>query len=199
MRSCTNTREEILEAGYRLISRHGFIGVGLAQILAEAGVPKGSFYYYFKSKEHFGQDLIDHYFASYLETLDSLLDSTRGGTAYQRLMGYWHRWLETQSANCDARKCLVVKLSAEISDLSESMRLAMASGVSKITKRLTLCIEEGQRDGSICSLPSQDTAEFLYNLWLGASLTSKLYHDDKGLLQALRATELILTHNRFAG
>ncbi len=49
-------RQHILEAARPLIGQRGFSAVGLAQILEVAGIPKGSFYHYFESKEAFGED-----------------------------------------------------------------------------------------------------------------------------------------------
>jgi len=55
------TRDHILDVGGRLVHHKGYTATGLQEILSEAGVPKGSFYFYFKSKEEFGLALIDHY------------------------------------------------------------------------------------------------------------------------------------------
>lgn len=52
-----DTCQHILDCGHRLVARKGFIGVGLAELLTTAGVPKGSFYHYFASKEGFGEAL----------------------------------------------------------------------------------------------------------------------------------------------
>jgi len=50
----------------------GYTAVGLSELLATAGVPKGSFYHYFRSKEEFGQALLEEYFSEYLGRVDSL-------------------------------------------------------------------------------------------------------------------------------
>jgi len=57
----TNTREEIIRKGAELIHAQGFNATGLKQILQVAGIPKGSFYFYFKSKEDFGLAIIDYF------------------------------------------------------------------------------------------------------------------------------------------
>ncbi|RME37183.1 MAG: TetR/AcrR family transcriptional regulator [Deltaproteobacteria bacterium] len=191
MMAKSTTKQQILDCGYPLIVSKGFSSVGLAQILQYAGVPKGSFYYYFKSKEHFGEELLLSYFRNYQQRLDELFDPARG-SGYQRLMGYWHRWVETQTEEGTASKCLVVKLSAEVADLSETMRLALLKGAEQIIARIAGCIEEGIDDGSISPLPAQPTAEFLYHLWLGASLMSKLQQNGQALEQALQRTEALL-------
>ena len=57
-----NTRQHILETGQRIIVGKGFASVGLNEILTTAGVPKGSFYHYFESKEQYGQALLENHF-----------------------------------------------------------------------------------------------------------------------------------------
>ena len=191
------TRQHILDTGYKLIVSKGFSSVGLTEIHQSAGVPKGSFYYYFKSKEQFGEEIIKNYFSGYLVALENIFQ-TREGTAYNRLMGYWQRWIETQSDSCVDQKCLVVKLSAEVADLSEPMRLALLDGTSLVVKQIAQCIEAGIDDGSIAGVNSAITANLLYNMWLGATLMGKLQRNSDGLQQAMQITISILTSNSVA-
>lgn len=188
------TRQHILDTGYKLIVSKGFSSVGLTEILQSAGVPKGSFYYYFKSKEQFGEEIISNYFRKYLVALENIFQ-LRGSSAYNRLMEYWQRWIETQSDSCVDQKCLVVKLSAEVADLSEPMRIALLNGSSQVVQRIARCIEAGIDDESIVMSNAAVTAEFLYNMWLGATLMSKLQRNADGLKQAMRITTSILTNN----
>ena len=188
------TRQHILDTGYKLIVSKGFSSVGLTEILQSAGVPKGSFYYYFKSKEQFGEEIISNYFREYLVALENIFQ-LRGSSAYNRLMEYWQRWIETQSDSCVDQKCLVVKLSAEVADLSEPMRIALLNGSSQVVQRIAQCIEAGIDDGSIVKSNAAVTADFLYNMWLGATLMSKLQRNADGLQQAMRTTTSILTNN----
>ena len=197
--SSASARHHLLDCGERLVARKGFVGVGLAEILATAGVPKGSFYHYFASKERFGEALLMRYTATYLEQLDRLLRAD-GTPARVRLMRYSSHWNVSQ---CDSAapecgpestgKCLIVKLSAEVADISEAMRLALRDGTEQVVQRIADCIEEGRADGSLpTALPPHDTALTLYQLWLGASLLAKLRRDGSALDHALRSTERLL-------
>ena len=70
MNAKTNdTRQHILDVGYQLVVTKGFTSVGLSELLKAADVPKGSFYHYFKSKEQFGEALIEDYFSRYLKMI----------------------------------------------------------------------------------------------------------------------------------
>jgi TetR/AcrR family transcriptional repressor of nem operon len=87
----------------------------------------------------------------------------------------------------------VVKLSAEVADLSEPMRLALLVGSSQVIERIAECIDAGIRDGSISKMDALSIAELLYNMWLGASLMSKLHRSADALQRVMRATKSILT------
>ena len=184
----TNVKQHILDTGRAIIVGKGFSAVGLNEILATADVPKGSFYHYFKSKESFGEALVESYVADYLAHVDALLKPD-GPSAAERLLRYWNSWMTTgddQSAQCN---CLVVKLSAEVSDMSESMRLALLRGTNLIIDRLTDCILQGRADGSICgNVDAHRTAAALYELWLGAALLTKLRRERSAMDAALTAT-----------
>ena len=160
--------------------------------MSAAGVPKGSYYHYFKSKELFGEALLDNYVGDYLAELDALL-APDGSPAAARLMRYWHGWLGLSEDGCSGSKCLVVKLSGEVADMSEAMRAVLLRGTNDIVRRLAACIEEGFADGSIPAGPDpQQCALSLYEMWLGAALLTKLRREPSALHGALRATRSLL-------
>ena len=61
-----NVRDSILATGQRIMAGKGYSAVGLNEILTAAGVPKGSFYHYFGSKDAFGEAMLEAYFEDYL-------------------------------------------------------------------------------------------------------------------------------------
>ena len=181
-----DTRQHILDCGHRLVARKGFVGVGLAELLTTAGVPKGSFYHYFASKEGFGSALLEAYFSHYLQRLDGLFQRTdlSGGACLQT---YFQRWIETQQGEDAADYCLIVKLAAAVADLSEAMRAIMLSGTEQILGRLADVVARGQADGSIANpAPAAELAQWLYEAWLGASLLAKLRRDDSAFRAVLQ-------------
>ncbi len=159
----TDTRQGILDTAHRIVGAKGFSGVGLNEILTAAGVPKGSFYHYFGSKEAFGEALLADYFEEYLADIDATL-AEPGMTNADRLMNYWRKWQATQGSIDYQRKCLAVKLAAEVSDLSEPMRLALKTGTAGIIDRVAGAIEAGVSEGSLTvDGRPHDTAETLYH------------------------------------
>ncbi len=186
-----NTRQHILDTGQRIIAGKGFSSVGLNEILQASGVPKGSFYHYFGSKEQYGQTLLQDYFDRYLASIDERLQSVRE-SAHARLMDYWQQWLHTQGADCTEQKCLVVKLGAEVADLSDTMRTTLRDGTDEVVRRIALFIEQGASDGSLPPLDPLPTAQTLYQLWLGASLLGKLHRNSQALDNAMAFTRQML-------
>ncbi|MGO1296496.1 MAG: TetR/AcrR family transcriptional regulator [Vibrio sp.] len=190
----SNTKQHILEVGYHLVSKKGFTGMGLSELLKAAGIPKGSFYHYFQSKEQFGETLLRRYFDHYLARVELLFKSAEG-SHYQNLMKFWHYWVENNRYLCDSGQCLVVKLASEVSDLSESMRQVLITGTHQAVNLIAECIEQGKQAGNIQVNDSQAMAEHLYEYWLGSCLMNKIHQDDKSLESALTRTKHLLQGN----
>ncbi|SDW46085.1 TetR/AcrR family transcriptional regulator [Roseicitreum antarcticum] len=186
-RKSDQTRQKILATGRRLVTTGGFGAVGLAALLKECGVPKGSFYYYFPSKEAFGQAMLEDYVAEYLGRVEALMATD--DSAAVRLTAFCDAWLDQERQAGLVSTCLVVKLGAEVSDLSDAMRAVLDAGVKELTARLAALLEEGARDGSV--MPQDDVqaaAQALYAQWLGAAILSKLSHDQIPLERAMTDT-----------
>jgi len=188
----SEVRSTILAVGQRIMSGKGFSAVGLNEILGAAGVPKGSFYHYFGSKDAFGVALLDNYFTAYLAEMDDLLEHA-GGPVAQRLLAYFASWKDNQSFSDCQGKCLAVKLAAEVADLSEAMRLALDAGTSGIITRLTAALEHGVADQSVrIDGSAADVAASLYQQWLGASVMVKIVRSTVPFDVALAVTRQLL-------
>ena len=188
----SGVRQSILQTGQRIMAGKGFSAVGLNEVLAGAGVPKGSFYHYFGSKDAFGEAMLAAYFEDYLADLDETLRQP-SLTMAQRLMSYWQQWQENQSFFDCQGKCLAVKLGAEVADLSEAMRAALKHGTSRIIHRLSAAIESGVAEGSL-SIDGEpgSVAQSLYQLWLGASVMVKIVRNTRPFESAMMTTRQIL-------
>ena len=187
-----NVREMILATGQRIMGGKGFSAVGLNEVLAAAGVPKGSFYHYFGSKDAFGEALLEGYFEAYVADMERIFGQPGKNKAVQ-LEDYFAAWQDNQSFEDCQGKCLAVKLGAEVADLSDSMRSALDRGTAAIIAGMAEAIEAGQAEGS---LPVQGDAkalaQSLYQLWLGASIMVKIVRTPQPFANALRTTRHLL-------
>ena len=85
-----------------------------------------------------------------------------------------------------------MKLSGEVADLSDAMRITLRDGTDQVVARITRLIEAGISDASLPALEAQSTAQMLYQLWLGASLLGKLHRNSNALDNAMKFTQQVL-------
>jgi TetR/AcrR family transcriptional repressor of nem operon len=184
-------RQHIIDVAKSLMTHKGYTAVGLLEVLKTAGVPKGSFYHYFRSKEEFGQALLEEYFQEYIGRVDIVMAAQGNGA--ERLLGYLRYWAKTQAFDHPEEKCLVVKLGAEVCDLSQDMRSVLEEGTALIIQRIKRCVEQGKADGSITTTQDAEAlAESLYQLWLGASLMVKVRNTTAAFETALITSARLL-------
>ncbi|MEK0164655.1 TetR/AcrR family transcriptional regulator [Phaeobacter sp. A36a-5a] len=188
----SETRLQILDTGRKLTAQRGYTSVGLTELLSTAQVPKGSFYHYFASKEDYGCALLRHYVDQYrLELRHTLNDPEQSGR--DQVLGYFRCWKDRQISGNAEQKCLIVKLAAEVSDLSADMRAILQHGVESIVARLSDCLRGAQADGSLAtSVDPDQTATTLYQIWLGASLMAHLSQDGAPVETAMSQTLIML-------
>jgi len=169
-----NIREQLLCAGLALLHANGYSASGIQQIVDAAGVPKGSFYNYFDSKEAFCVEIIDLYFEQHLPELRALLRDPHR-PPLDRLRGYFaDRMGGFQSAGY-LRGCLMGNLSLEMADQSELLRARLAAHFQTWSGLLAECIADAQKTGGVrCRLPAEVLAGFVLNSWEGALLRMRV-------------------------
>jgi len=94
------TRAALVDAGLQIMLEKGYHHTGIQDVLQAAGVPKGSFYYYFPSKEAFGLEVIASFAAAYLARLEQSL-----GEPTQSPLTRLRRHLEQTLARFARRGC----------------------------------------------------------------------------------------------
>ncbi len=174
------------------MAHKGYAAVGLTEVLGEAGVPKGSFYHYFGSKDAFGEAMLQAYFVEYLADMDRIF-ADRTVTAADRLLAYLQQWRDTQTLDDCQGKCLAVKLGAEVADLSDSMRAALVDGTDGVVDRLERVVRLGIEDRSlVVDADPRSTAEVVYATWMGASVLAKIHRSAAPLDRAMAVTRHLL-------
>jgi TetR/AcrR family transcriptional repressor of nem operon len=167
------TRNRLIEAGRAVFLEKGYNHAGIEAILQAAGVPRGSFYNYFESKEDFGLQVIDDFARGYNAELEQCLgDTTVGPLA--RLRGYFESLIERLESNRCRNGCLVGNLSQEMADQSEVFRARLEEIFEHWVDRYTACLEEARAAGELPDdTDVRGLAEFLLNSWQGAVLRAK--------------------------
>lgn len=169
----SDTKERILTVGIDLFSKKGYHNVGLKEILTKAEVPKGSFYYYFKSKEDFGIQVINKYSSIGLLDYKAFLEDKNLSPKNRIIQLHINKIEYYQGKECK-EGCLMGNSSNELSDVTESFRLVIAQEFNLWQKALEECIIEAQDEGEINkNTESKMLASFILNSWEGALLRMK--------------------------
>lgn len=158
----------LIETGAKAILEKGYHAVGLQEILSEAKVPKGSFYYYFKSKEDFCIAIIAHYIELYAERhLYVLYDQSI--TARERLLLFFSQERQYYLGKQCKEGCLLAKLNLEMSRLSLPIRVKLQHGIDGWIRTIASCLKAGVDAGEFQVFQSPEImAELIYAAWTGA-------------------------------
>jgi len=167
-------RDNILDAGLKVMFRQGYIGSGVRDIVAEAQAPQGSFTNHFRSKEVFAREVLDRYFdhvkGLVAQALGDKLLSPR-----ERLRRYLDLITERLAADDFTRGCLIGDFSLEAAPQSDMLRQRLAAIFAEWRGSFAACIAEAQAAGEIAStFAPDDLAEFLLASWEGAILRMKV-------------------------
>ncbi|WAC90868.1 TetR/AcrR family transcriptional regulator [Mycobacterium sp. Aquia_213] len=169
-----DVRRRLLAAGLELIHARGFAASGVKDITDAAGVPKGSFYAYFSSKEAFAAAILGHYWSDIEARLLPILDADE--LAQRRITRFFHALADEHESGEFLLGCLVGNLSLELAGSSEPVRAELARILQRWDTALTACVRSGQ-DGSGDIRKDVDAAELaslLIESWEGAALRGKV-------------------------
>jgi len=169
----TGTKQELLDAGMKIMQEKGYTNSGLQQVLDAVGVPKGSFYHYFDSKEDFALQIIDHYDCTYTDDVMSCLQD-QSYSPLQRLQNYCLAGRENIASGKCTRGCLIGNLSQEMASQSEALRTKLDEVFIRWSQLFAVAIEEGQKSGEIdARFAPLELAELFLSAWEGALLRAK--------------------------
>ena len=170
----TSTREEIIRKGAEIIHAQGFNATGLQQILQAAGIPKGSFYFYFKSKEDFGLEIIN-YFNAIISAIFTRYLSDKKTLPLKRLEKLFEYFEAAFQKSSYSLGCPIGNLSLELADTNERLRVHLVGVIEALIAQIELCLQEAKCDKSLpANLNTDDTARFIFHGFEGAVLHMKV-------------------------
>ncbi|TMO58288.1 TetR/AcrR family transcriptional regulator [Pseudoalteromonas phenolica] len=176
-----DTRAELIRAGLEQLTESGFAASGIEQILKRVGVPKGSFYHYFSSKEAFGLAVLESYAAYFLKKLSRHLAQS-DETPLSRLSNFVEDAKSGMQKHNFKRGCLVGNLGQEVDLLPISFRKELVAIFETWQCEVAACLEEAKKQGQVsqnadCAL----LAEYFWVGWEGAVSRARLEASAKPL------------------
>jgi TetR/AcrR family transcriptional repressor of nem operon len=172
-----SAREGIVQAGLKCLVEKGFNAVGVQDITDTAGVPKGSFYNHFESKEALGVEIVERYGAN--QTRREILTDP-SVPPLQRLRRHFDRISALFAESHFKRNCILGGFSAELANQSETIRESLRKLYGQWTKDIEATIAEAQTKGEIANkTKASDLAAFLLDSYEGALLRARFERSRK--------------------
>jgi TetR/AcrR family transcriptional repressor of nem operon len=183
-----STKAALLRSGRRIIAEKGYNHTGIQEVLQDVGVPKGSFYHFFSSKEDFGLEIINHDAVLHAQVVERYLSDTTL-SPLNRIQQYFADKLKEFESLQYREGCLFGNLSQEMADQNERFRSRLQDVMAQWRDRFTQCLEEAQAAGEVSSQwDTQELAEYCLNSWEGALLQMKVTKSDKPLRAFMKLT-----------
>jgi len=173
MNKLHSKKEHILWSGLEVMKTQGYNGTSVKDIVDAAGVPKGSFYNYFESKESFAVDALEAVSCEDYLSNRKLL-SLSGKSPLQRLQ-YFFEQSALYACDCEFKVgCFFGNLGQEMSDSNETIRQKVKQILSRNTQLFAEVLEQAKASGELSqSVQTDVTAEFIMNAWEGTLLRMK--------------------------
>lgn len=186
-------RDTLLQEGMRQIFAHGFHGTTVDGILEASGVPKGSFYHHFGSKESFTVELLRRYTATRMDRLDRWSERP-DLTTVQALTGHFREIADGVVASHFKQACLIGKLASELASSNDAFRDQLDLNLGIWRERLIHLFERGQQRGDVRTDQSAtELAEVALALIQGALVLALATRDSGSLDSATNALERLLS------
>lgn len=135
------SHHRIVEAASRAVRRHGYAGVGVAEVMKEAGLTHGGFYAHFESRDALLAEAIEHAGAISSAMLDEqIAERTREtGNALQALI---ERYLADEHLAHPEHGCVVAALAGEMPRQEKMVRTASVQRVDRLVRRVASALPE---------------------------------------------------------
>ena len=182
-RQSEHLKTKLLDEGVAMFMEQGYHGTGIQEVVDKVGIPKGSFYNYFKSKEDFGSKAIIHYSDQFKEFLHSILEVSKVDTM-KGLNQFFDQLTNIFDEKDCKDGCLIGNFAAEISDSSNLGRDTMSKCIGEWKDIIKEIMIRGQEKKVIREdLSADELADFLLNFLEGSLIRMKIESSTDSLKQ----------------
>ncbi|MBB1440877.1 TetR/AcrR family transcriptional regulator [Shewanella sp. SG41-4] len=179
------SRQSICAVGEKLFALHGYSAVGIKLILDEVGIPKGSFYHYFASKEAFAAAVAEYYFQQRIQPI-AIDPSVNFKTNLSTVLNGYHQLIDELFSGSEPRGCLMGNLMVEVSTQSPLLHQTLGKLYDQWLSLLNELFQQGQQQGHIrTDIPASTLASVFWSNWQGTMLRCQIKVDKMAAKRAL--------------
>lgn len=176
-----SVKGKLIEHAETVFRRQGFNGASVQDITRAAGVPKGSFYNHFKSKQELAAEIVRRYSGG---TDFSMLEDDR--PALERLRAHFASQAERTLSTGVEYGCLLVTMASETPTAGDEVGSAVRGGITGWVDALAEVVEQGRQAGEIRSEgTAEELAAFLIDAFEGGALRGKATGDPTASMRSL--------------
>ena len=171
-------RERLLDTGEQLFRQKSFAETGINDVLKEAGVAKGSFYHYFRSKEDFGIAVAGRYAQAQSGFAHRILND-RAVPPLTRLRNFFEAARADMADRGFAQGCLMCNLTTELADEFPAFQAELKENWTALSAEIAACLRDADLSSvGLSHLTADEAADWLLNAWSGALTRMKATGDD---------------------
>lgn len=138
------TRKRVLAEAAAAIRAAGPDRIGVAGLMAKAGLTHGGFYAHFRSKDDLVAQAIDQMFE---DSYGNFLRKTKGREAAEGLAHFIDSYVSARHRDAPDKGCPIPTLSGDVARMPPEARARFARGVERLTAAIADLLEElGQKD-----------------------------------------------------
>lgn len=182
----SDARTRILKSASDLMHDKGYSAVGIAEVCKGAGVQKGSFYHFFRSKQALALAVLDAYWKHGVPVFEAL--ENPDVPPLERLKAFFGAQRashEACRAECGAvRGCLIGNLSLELSTQDSDVRDALQAILRRQIDALEVLVRDIQAAHDSCGRSPRTVARDVLAYIEGQTLLAKAENDPSGMKDA---------------
>lgn len=195
----TATKELVLTHAIALMRERGFQATSIGDLLERAEVQKGSFYYYFPSKEALGHAVLDRWTEDLRSRLLTFLTAPDGPPPLDRIHAVLAGFLTEQESNGCRGGCPFGNLALELADVHEGFRERLSGAFRETSDAFAGLLDRAKADGAIrADADAKAIGHFLVASIEGGILLAKVHKSCEPLAATLRAAEAHVASFRVA-
>lgn len=185
MGRCSDARDRLLATASRLVHERGYTAVSVSDICNAAGLKKGSFYHFFRSKHALVLATLDRFAEHQDASMQQALDN--GRSVREQLtgmfVGMYHGYLAAQRSYGTAHGCPLGNIAQEMAHRDEEMRAKLAGIFAGWQSRLRQVLAQANERGELSVPNPQRASEAIVAYLQGSTLLAKTTNDPEVFLR----------------
>lgn len=166
-----NLKEQLVEGGSRVLFEKGFHAASVNDIVEAAGVPKGSFYNHFESKDALALEVVRRYAESY----DTQALRQGDGSPLARLRAHFVSVAKRTVDRGIGLGCLLGNFATELASHSPEIREYVAAALAHWSNEVAACLKEAQAAGELApTIDARVLGHYLVDAYEGAVARAKV-------------------------